>query len=222
MATRSRKRKLCASPDLPFALLQTVVLQLVPRADVLLALAYSCKALNAAVQRLSMAHLRALDGGKHAHWLPDDAFARMRVPRALHILVYGRCEVCGKGNTRATFRTHWDLFAHNKCISTSCVNACMLLPDTRDKLVSACAPFDVRTVYTLDHRRIPAAYFWKRDTGLLPAHWTVEGVMYMGADECEEAGEDEPASVPAQDRAALAEILDELPRFWRGWENLFW
>ena len=217
---RLRRGRGCATLQLDI-LIQHVI-EYVHDASVLLAMAGTCKAALARVHALPLTHVSKLNGGVHARRLPDAVALPHFMPnlRALHILAFGRCDVCFENNVRAPFRTNWNLFAHDRCVRERCVNAFFLTPDTREKLLYANAPFDLRTL-PVRGRNIMAAYFWKRDDGVLPAHWTIEGVQSLTETEALERGFDVPATERQDRRLELVRVMDAL-EFARAPGVYFW
>ena len=200
-----------AAGRLPVAILLRRVLPFVGDARVLQAMAFSCKELCRGVCELPLAHLRQLDGGKHARRLPllrQPAYMAMTPLRALALLTHNRCEVCGRGRVCAPFQAHWNLFAHDKCVHASLVNAFYLHHDVRERLELAQAPFVTRQL----PGGLWAAYFWRYPDsgGVMPWHWTASGQLLLTESEAAELGEQQPFPATPDQRVLLHRIFDGL------------
>ena len=220
-ASARPRRRIRASPGscaLPLDIFIEHVLPYIPDATTLLSLAATNKALAARVRALPLAHIQKLVHG--ARRFQDVSVLRMPTLRALRVLTQTKCDVCGEGNVRSPFRVNWNLFAHDRCVRERCVNAFYLTEDTREKLLYAQAPFELQYL-PVRGRNILAAYFWKQDDGVLPSHWTVEGVQYLTEDEAQDAGTDVPALETSERRAQAMQVLDSL-NISRGPQFYFW
>lgn len=161
--------------------------------------ALTCKTTLAAVRNLPDIASLLLHG---AAVFRDEPFPIMR---ALAILVWRRCELCGEGNVKGAKPLPFRLHAHDACIAGKLVNAYYVAEDTLQKLVAADAVYVKKDGYNprsyKDYRYYTMKMYWEEPHALISPQDTVDCMEALSLEQAVAFG----AARKLQQQQALAE-----------------
>lgn len=176
----AKKRPPRTNEPLPLPDCLAIIVSYVSDAYALASIAMSCKTGFAIVRALPKARSLLLDGG--AEKLENHP---LEICRALSILAFRRCEICGKRSAKS-FNAPFYIFAHLKCMESAVLTSLDLAKKSYDfrQLTTILRRFEAPLIITERRTRFGierVARYIKQPLGprFVPDYWTVAGVRAL-------------------------------------------